>query len=142
MLLQDIFPYCVPTTPTDTALPPPKQAAEELKRVFLSLLLKWETEMREGESIGGSRQAGGHLTSLLRYLRTPLERDGRCGGGGVRLREAAHLLESLERERREIAERRQRSSQTTEAVIRRRILAVQQTFQGMYRFQFAKLKMF
>ncbi len=60
----------------------------------------------------------------MRYLRTPV-RGGNVSGGTARLREAARLLSSLERDHREAEAQRQRSVQTTDTIIRRRITSAQ-----------------
>ncbi|KAL5107570.1 UV-stimulated scaffold protein A [Taenia crassiceps] len=115
--LQDILPYCIPTTNFDKALPPPESAANEMQREMLKMLFQWE---REGICSMLSSQARGQLVSVMRYLRTPLKQSG----GTARLKDAARMLETLEREE----DQRHRRAQMADAVIRRRILAARDAF--------------
>ncbi|KAM3184002.1 hypothetical protein ACTXT7_009246 [Hymenolepis weldensis] len=114
----DIFPFCVPTANSDKPLPPPEQAANELQREMVELLLCWERDVNFLKSL--SPQARGQLTSLLRYLRTPLKQ----GEGTGRLKSAARLLEQLEQEEAQ----RRRSALAADAVIRRTVTEARDAF--------------
>lgn len=72
-----------------------------------------------------SSQAWGQLTSVMRYLRTSLEQSS----GTNRLKDAARMLETLEREENQ----RYRRAQIADAVIRRRVLAARDAFRGIIR---------
>ncbi|VDD77040.1 unnamed protein product [Mesocestoides corti] len=121
--LQDILPFCIPTTESDRPLPPPKLAAEELRQELLKLLLRWERDVAS-ETVTLSKQAEGQLASAMRYLRTPVKQ----GGGTARLKEVADMLRRLELEHQEAEALRQRNAQTADAVIRRRIFAAKTTY--------------
>ncbi|KAH9280336.1 hypothetical protein ECG_06153 [Echinococcus granulosus] len=119
--LQDVLPYCIPTTSFDKALPPPESAAIEMQKEMLKMLLQWE---RGGVCSKLSSQARGQLASVMRYLRTPLEESG----GTARLKDAASMLETLEREENQ----RRRKAQMADAVIRRRVLAARDAYREHY----------
>ncbi|VUZ51213.1 unnamed protein product [Hymenolepis diminuta] len=116
--LQDIFPFCVPTANSDKPLPPPEQAANELQREMVELLLCWERDAIFLKSL--NPQARGQLTSVLRYLRTPLKQ----GEGTGRLKSAARLLEQLEQEEAQ----RRRNALAADAIIRRTVTEARDTF--------------
>ncbi|VDM16680.1 unnamed protein product [Hydatigera taeniaeformis] len=121
--LQDILPFCIPTTSFDEALPPPESAAIEMQKEMLEMLFRWE---RKGVCATLSSQAWGQLASVMRYLRTPLKQSG----GTVRLKNAAHMLEALEREENQ----RHRRAQMADAVIRRRVLAARDAYREHHQF--------
>ncbi|VDK37977.1 unnamed protein product [Taenia asiatica] len=121
--LQEILPHCIPTTSFDKALPPPESAANEMQREMLKMLFQWE---REGVRNVMSSQAWGQLTSVMRYLRTPLEQSV----GTARLKDVARMLETLEREE----DQRHRRAQIADAVIRRRVLAARDTYREHHPF--------
>ncbi|KAM7542159.1 hypothetical protein Aperf_G00000019129 [Anoplocephala perfoliata] len=111
--LQDIFPFCVPTTNSDKPLPPPESAAHNLQVEMLELLLFWEKSDISLKNL--SHPARGQLASLLRYLRSSLK-SGDCA---VRLKSVGHILEELEQKEAQ----RRRNSLTADAVIRRKVTA-------------------
>ncbi|VDO04787.1 unnamed protein product [Rodentolepis nana] len=116
--LQDIFPFCVPCSSSDKPLPPPEQAANELQREMLDLLLCWERDESILKSL--TSQSRGQLTSLLRYLRSPLKQ----GEGNARLKSAARLLELLEQENAQ----RRRNALAADAIIRRSVMEARDAF--------------
>nr|CDS34339.1 soss complex subunit b1 [Hymenolepis microstoma] len=116
--LQDIFPFCVPTANSDKPLPPPEQAANELQREMLDLLLCWERDETILKSL--SPQSRGQLASLLRYLRTPRKQ----GEGNTRLKSAGRLLEHLEQEE----DQRRRNALAADAIIRRSVTEARDAF--------------
>lgn len=110
----------MPTTNSDKPLPPPESAARDLQIEMLKLLLFWEKDAISLKRL--SPLAKGQLTSLLRYLRAPLN----LGDGTMRLKSAARMLEQLEQEEAQ----RRRNSLAADAVIRRRVTAARDAYRG------------
>lgn len=88
---------------------------------MVELLLCWERDATFLKSL--SPQAKGQLTSLLRYLRTPLKQ----GEGTGRLKSAARLLEQLEQEEAQ----RRRNALAADAIIRRTVTEARDAFRGI-----------
>ena len=86
---------------------------------MLKLLLQWE---RNYVASSVSSCAMGQLTSVMRYLRTPLKSDGVTS----RLKVTSRILRELEQEENQ----RCRNARVADAVIRRRVLEAKAAYQG------------
>ncbi|KAL7059590.1 hypothetical protein AAHC03_013182 [Spirometra sp. Aus1] len=139
MQLQDCLSYLLPTKDSDEPLPPPKSVADELQRRTLELLLLWDQEMASGvcksltstQSIAWtpSPRVRGQLSALMRYLRTSSVGDTATPClVPRRLRDIGARIAELERTRLAEEAQRQRSASTADAIIRRRLLGLRNSY--------------
>nr|VZI12834.1 unnamed protein product [Spirometra erinaceieuropaei] len=135
----DCLSYLMPTKDSDEPLPPPKSVADELQRRTLELLLLWDQEMTSGvcKSLTSSQSIAwtpsprvrGQLSALMRYLRTSSVGDTATPClVPRRLRDIGARIAELERTRLAEEAQRQRSASTADAIIRRHLLGLRNSY--------------